>query len=186
MYPTTAAARRRCPALRPTTHRRCRGGWLCAPLLAAKSLSPAPALRGAALVSPAFLPPAAMRLTSVTAAATRFALLRAGASVRHIAAYAGAQCQPPRQRRCAGRNAVHRRRASAVTNVNGRSHLATAGDYKCDLPQASRTQAAVNQPSSAPLVKYYEGNSVRYAPNLLTTKQLRPYSTAANPRACHL
>lgn len=171
-YPTTAAARRRCPALRHTTHRRWRGGWLCAPLLAARSLSPALALRAAALVATALPFSAALRLTAVAAAVTRSAMLRAIASVRHIAAYAGAQCQPPRQRRCAGRNAGHRRRASAVTNVNGRSHLATAGVYNCELPQASRAQAAENQPSSATLVKYYEGKSVRCVPNLLYTSRL--------------
>ena len=171
-YPTTAAARRRCPALRPTTHRRWRGGWLCAPLLAAKSLSPALALRAAAFVTSALPFPAALRLTSVAAAVTLFAMLRASASVRHIAAYAGAQCQPPRHRRCAGRNAGHRRRASAVTNVNWRSHLATAGVYNCKLPQASRAQAADNQPSGATLVKYYEGKSVRCAHNLLPTSGL--------------
>lgn len=171
-YPTTAAARRRCPALRPTTHRRWRGGWLCAPLLAAKSLSPALARSAAPLVTTALPSPAALRLTAVAAAITRFALLRAIASVRHIAAYAGAQCQPTRHRRCAGRNAGHRRRASAVTNVNWRSHLATAGVYNCKLPQASRAQAAEYQPSSAPLVKYYEGKSVRCAPNLLAASRL--------------
>ena len=135
-YPTTAAARRRCPALRPTTHRRCRGGWLCAPLQAAKSLSPALARSAAPLVTTALPYPAAMRLTAVAAAITRSALLRASAYVRHIAACAGAQCQPPRQRRCAERNAGHRRRASAVTNVTCRSHLVTASGYKCKLPQA--------------------------------------------------
>lgn len=171
-YPTTAAARRRCPALRPTTHRRWRGGWLCAPLLAAKSLSPAPSRSAAPSGTLAFAPPRASRPTSLTAREPSSALLRAVASVRHIAAYAGAQCQPLRQRRCAGRNAGHRRRASAVTNVNWRSHLPTAGVYKCKLPQASRAQAADYQPNSASLVKYYEGKSVRCAHNPLTSRRL--------------
>ena len=103
---------------------------------------------------------AAAPLYSLAAANCRSALRRASACGRHIAASAGAQRLPPRHRRCAERNAGHQRRASAVTNVNGRSHLVTPSVYKCKLPQASRAQAADIQPSSAILVKYYEGKNV--------------------------
>lgn len=102
-------------------------------------------------------PPAAKRLTFVAASASFPPLLRAAASVRHIAGGAGArhaatQAPPPR---------------IGGSKCKLPFTFITCGGSKCNLPQASRAQAAENQPSSAPLVKYYEGKSVRCAPNLL-------------------
>lgn len=106
--------------------------------------------------------PAAKRLTFVAASASFPPLLRAGASVRHIACGAGArraaaQAPPPRigSHKC----------KLPFTSVN-------ASNYKCKLPQVSRAQAAEYQPSSAPLVKYYEGKSVRCTPNPLIASRL--------------
>lgn len=107
-------------------------------------------------------PLAAKRLTFVAASASFPPLLRAAASVRHIACGAGArhaatQATPPR---------IGGYKCKLTFT------FITCGGYKCNLPQASRTQAADYQPSGVPLVKYYEGKSVRCAPNPLTDSRL--------------
>ena len=107
-------------------------------------------------------PPAAMRLTFVAASAFFPPLLRAAASVRHTACGAGArhaavQAPPPRI-------GGYKCKLSFT--------FITCGGYKCNLPQASRAQAADNQPRSVSLVKYYEGKSVRCAHNLLNPSGL--------------